>query len=44
LETTEAITKLIPSQELDPNTFILTKGNGLKENLNDIDLYRFLQE
>jgi predicted GTPase len=28
LETTEAIAKLIPSQELNSNTFILTTGNG----------------
>jgi predicted GTPase len=28
LETTETITKLIPSQELESNTFILNTGNG----------------
>jgi predicted GTPase len=27
-ETTETITKLIPSQELNSDTFILTTGNG----------------
>jgi predicted GTPase len=43
-ETTEAITKLIPSQDLNSNTFNLTTSDGYKGTLNDMNLYRFLEE
>jgi septin family protein len=44
METTETITKLIPSQELNSNTCYMIKDNGEKLKFDVMDIYQHHQE